>query len=211
MASGLDLGKLFGAVTEQLSQNKEDLNKADDYNHNHGDNMVEIFSLIKDSVSKKKDKTVSEQLEYASQVVGEKVNSGSAKLYAKGLSGAAENLAGDDLNPSNVLLLVKGLFGAKETKTEEAADKKQGGFLGSLLGGLLGQSSSSEEDQGIGLDELLRAGMEFYQSKQEGEDTSKALIDALLAASPLGKSAHRSQSGSIVASTIMNFAKSFMN
>jgi len=211
MASGLDLGKMFSAVTEQLSQNKEDLNKADDYNHNHGDNMVEIFTLIKDSVSKKKDKTVSEQLEFASQVVDEKVNSGSAKLYAKGLSGAAENLTGDDLNPTNVLSLVKGLFGAKDEKTEEKTEKKQGGFLGSLLGGLMGQSSSSEEDQGVGLDDLLQAGMAFYQSKQDGGDTTQALISALIAASPLGESAHRSQSGSIVASTIMDFAKSFMN
>ena len=54
MASGLDLGKMFSAVTEQLSQNKEDLNKADDYNHNHGDNMVEIFTLIKDFCIKEK-------------------------------------------------------------------------------------------------------------------------------------------------------------
>ncbi len=211
MASGLDLGKMFSAVTEQLSQNKEDLNKADDYNHNHGDNMVEIFTLIKDSVSKKKDKTVSEQLEFASQVVDEKVNSGSAKLYAKGLSGAAENLTGDDLNPTNVLSLVKGLFGAKDEKPEEKTEKKEGGFLGSLLGGLMGQSSSSEEDQGIGLDDLFQAGMAFYQSKQDGGDTTQALISALIAASPLGEFAHRSQSGSIVASTIMNFAKSFMN
>jgi hypothetical protein len=211
MASSLDLGQLFGAVTEQLSQNKEDLNQADDYNHNHGDNMVEIFSLIKNAVSKKKDKTVSEQLDYASQVVDEKVDSGSAKLYSKGLSSAAESLTGEDLNPTNVLSLVKGLFGAKDEKTEEKTEKKQGGFLGSLLGGLMGQSSESEEDQGIGLDDLLQAGMAFYQSKQDGGDTTQALINALIAASPLGESAHRSQSGSIVASTIMNFAKSFMN
>ena len=107
--------------------------------------------------------------------------------------------------------MVKGLFGAKDEKTEEKTEKKQGGFLGSLLGGLMGQSSSSEEDQGVGLDDLLQAGMAFYQSKQDGGDTTQALISALIAASPLGESAHRSQSGSIVASTIMDFAKSFMN
>jgi len=209
MGSGIDLSQLFGTVTEKLSESKDSLNKADDYNHNHGDNMVQIFSLIQSAVSEKKQKPVSEQLEYASQVVDEKIESGSAKLYAKGLANASEKLTGDELDPSNIMDFVKGLFGAEKPQAEQKPEKKQG-LLGSLLGGLLGKSSSSQDDQGIGLDDLMRAGMAFYQSKQDGEDTTKAIIGALLAASPMGESEHRSQSGSIVATTILDFAKSFL-
>jgi len=61
------------------------------------------------------------------------------------------------------------------------------------------------------MDDLLRAGMAFYQSKQEGDQTTSALMDALMAASPMGESAHRSQSGTIVASTIMDFVKGLNN
>jgi hypothetical protein len=210
MASSLDLSSLFSAVTQQLSSNQETLNQADDYNHNHGDNMVQIFSLIQKAVSEKKEQPVADQLSYASQVVDENVNSGSAKLYAQGLSGAAQKFTGNDLNPSNIGDLLKSLLGAEAPQVEEKPEPK-GGLLGSLLGGLLGQSKPKESDSGIGLDDLLQAGMAFYQSKQQGEGTSQALIEALMAASPFGQSAHRSQSGSIVASTILDFAKSFMN
>jgi hypothetical protein len=57
------------------------------------------------------------------------------------------------------------------------------------------------------MDDLLQAGLAFYQSKQEGDSNSDAIMDALLAASPLGQSSHRSQSGSLVASTIMSFVQ----
>lgn len=210
MANGLDLSSLFGLVTDRLSEKKESLNEADSYNHNHGDNMVQIFSLIQNAVTDKKDEPVAQQLKFASQQVDEKVESGSAKLYAEGLASAAEKFTGSQLDPSNIGDLVKSLLGADKPEIQEKP-KQNSGFLGSILGGLLGQSKSSDDDQGLGLDELLRAGMAFYQSKQDGADTSKALISALLAASPMGQSEHRSQSGSIVASTILDFAKSFMN
>jgi hypothetical protein len=210
MANGLDLSSLFGLVTERLSEKKENLNEADSYNHNHGDNMVQIFSLIQNAVTDKKDEPVAQQLKFASQQVDEKVESGSAKLYAEGLASAAEKFTDSQLDPSNIGDLVKSLLGADKPEKQEKP-KQNSGFLGSILGGLLGQSKSSDDDEGLGLDELLRAGMAFYQSKQDGADTSKALISALLAASPMGQSEHRSQSGSIVASTILDFAKSFMN
>ncbi len=42
MSNQVDLLSLFNAVTGTLKENKTALNKADEYNGNHGDNMVEI-------------------------------------------------------------------------------------------------------------------------------------------------------------------------
>ena len=98
MAQNIDLNTIFQTVTQQLSQKKNDLNEADTYNHDHGDHMVQIFELVQNAVSKKNDQPASKQLEYASQVVQEKAHSGSAELYAQGLSKAANNLKGKDLN-----------------------------------------------------------------------------------------------------------------
>lgn len=79
-------------------------------------------------------------------------------------------------------------------------------MLGSLLSGLTGQSSEPvESDQSLGLDDLLQAGMAYYQSKQSGDSNMDAIMSALMAASPMGKTSHRAQSASIVTSTIMNF------
>ena len=199
----MDLNTLLTAVTSQLSEQQSTLNAADETNHDHGDNMVQIFNLIQSAVNEKSEQPVEQQLEYASQVVEKEADSGSAKLYAQGLSKAARNFSGKELQPENLDLLVKGLL-----NVEEPPQEKETGLLGSLLSGLSGKEKESDRDQKIGVDELLRAGLSFYQSKQEGSSTTDALLGALLAASPLGQSKHRSMSGSIVASTIMGFAKS---
>lgn len=207
MAQNLDLNSIFQTVTQQLSQKKDDLNQADTYNHDHGDHMVQIFKLVQNAVSKKADKPASDQLEYASQVVKEKAHSGSAELYAEGLSKAASNLSGKDLNPDSISLLVKGLMNVEQPEASAQQQQQQGGgILGSLLSSFTGQDTSGEDDQQIGVDELLRAGLSFYQSKQEGDTNSEAIMGALMAASPMGQSAHRSQSGTLVVQTIMNFA-----
>lgn len=50
--------------------------------------------------------------------------------------------------------------------------------------------------------------MAYFQAKQGGSSDVEALINALLAASPMGESKHRSMSGSLIANAIMSFAKS---
>jgi len=204
MASSIDLNTLFGSVTKQLAQNKESLNKADSYNHNHGDNMVQIFNLAQNAVAKRSGKPVEDQLAYASQVVKEKTNSGSAKLYAQGLENAARNLSGQDLNEKSIGVLLQSLLGVEQPEPKPQAQSDN--ILGSLLSGLTGQSDQpTESDQSLGMDDILQAGMAYFQSKQSGESNMEAIMSAMMAASPMGKSSHRKQSGSIVASTIMNF------
>ena len=211
MAKNIDLNTIFQSVTKQLSQKKGELNEADTYNHDHGDHMVQIFDLIQNAVSEKSGKSAADQLAYASEVVEEKAHSGSAALYAQGLSTAAKNLEGKDINADSLELLVKGLLNVGQSGAQSSQPADQGGLLGSLLSGLTGNASTNDADEGIGVDELLRAGLAFYQSKQDGDTNTEAIMDALMAASPMGQSAHRSQSGSLVAQTIMDFASKFTN
>ena len=204
MANNVDLKSLFQTVTQQLAEKKGNLNEADSYNHNHGDHMVHIFKLAQDAVSQKSDKRVDEQLNYASQVVQEKDNSGSGKLYAQGLASAAEKFSDKDLNQDNLGELVQSLLGAE--KSQPKPKEQSSDLLGSLLSGLTGQSGDAGSDQKIGLDELFRGGMAFYQSKQDGDSNMEAVMDAIKASSPMGQSPHRTQSASIVASTLMKYA-----
>ena len=44
--SEVNLVSLFNAVTKALKRNQGSLNEADAYNHNHGDNMVNNFTII---------------------------------------------------------------------------------------------------------------------------------------------------------------------
>lgn len=207
MANHIDLSQIFQTVSSALASQQNDLNEADSYNHDHGDHMVQIFDLVQKAVSKKSDEPVADQLAYASKVLSKESDSGSAKLYADGLANAAKSFAGSELNADNLTTLVQSLMNVSQPQ-EQAPQSESGNVLGSLLSGLMGgQEKASEEDSALGMDDLLRAGLAFYQSKQSGDSNMEAAMDALMAASPMGQSAHRSQSGSIVASTIMSFAK----
>ncbi len=208
MAQNLDLGTLFSSVTSALTKDQKSLNEADTYNHDHGDHMVEIFDLIQSAVSKKSDLPVADQLAYASKQVEKKAESGSGKLYAEGLANAAKSFVGNELTPETIGVLVNSLLSVKQPEEKQDNDS---GLLGGLLSSLTGGgSNSNEEDQKFDMDDLLRVGMAFFQSKQEGDTNMEAAMDALMAASPMGQTASRSQSGSLVASTLLSVAQSFI-
>jgi predicted lipid-binding transport protein (Tim44 family) len=90
---------------------------------------------------------------------------------------------------------------------QQAAQAQQpaaGGMLGSLLGGLTGGNTSGGGlADGIDANDLLTAGMAFMQAKQTGDSNAEALLDAVVAASAAGQSAHRAQSGKLVASSLL--------
>ena len=206
MSDNINLGALFGSVVDQLSANKDQLNKADTHNHDHGDHMVELFQVIQKAVSKKSKAPVPEQLKYASQVVSKECDNGSAKVYAQNLSNAANQFTDNQLTADNVSVFVKSLLGADDKQIPQNNQQ-----LGSLLSGFTGNTQKEQSGKRLGADDLLRAGMAFFQSKQQGGSTQDALLQAVISASPLGQSAHRSQSGMLVASTLMSAAQSFMN
>jgi hypothetical protein len=119
-SSPIDLGKLFQTVAGTLAQNKESLNNADTQNHNHGDNMVSAFELITRAVNEKKDAAPSDQLAYAAQILGQ-LKSGSAQLYAKGLSQASQLFQGKQLTSDNAMTLIPALLGVGEAPAQQAS------------------------------------------------------------------------------------------
>ncbi len=227
-SAGIDLAKLFGAVTTTLAENREALNKADTYNRDHGDNMVQIFQTIANTVGKSKGADQASQLKAASDVL-RRSSSGSAQVYAENLSRASQQFQGQTITPDKAGQLLQALLGSTGKVTPARQPTSAGDdLLGSLLGGLGGQapqgqapsaggdllgsllgglgSQPAQESKGAdGLDigDLLNAGMAYMNAKQQGSGNLEALVSAAVAASPLGQSSHRSQSGAVVANTIM--------
>jgi len=161
---GIDLSKLFGTVASTLVENKDTLNQSDTYNHDHGDNMVEIFEVITQAMKEKDSATPAEQLAYASQLLQAKSKSGSAKLYAEGLQDASTKLQGKKTVTSNgAVTLLEALMGTQkkvspqtlqsQAKTTTSTNTGTGAdLLGSLLGGLTGSTqTSSSTDSGADL------------------------------------------------------------
>lgn len=206
--STTDLINIFQSVTKTLNQNQQNLNSADEYNHDHGDHMVDTFQMITSALQEKQGDSQSDALKYAAQVVGKQANSGSGKLYAEGLKSAASQLQGQDLDPQMGMQVLQSLLsgGQAQAPTQQAQQETNGGgLLGSLLGGLMGggQQQSGGLSDGLDMGDLLTAGMAFFQSKQRGEDNLNAVVDALTAASGMGNQPYRQQSTQLVADSFM--------
>jgi hypothetical protein len=222
----LDLATAFQAVTSNLVQNQARLNQADDYNHDHGDHMVEIFGMINEAIEAKKDKKPAEQLAYASELVGQRSQSGSAQMYAEGLAKASRQFKGKAVTPDNLSTLLGSLLGGQASAEPSSGATMD--LLGSLLGGVAGQTSTSSSpgapadligsllggggvggsqasssQSGLDLGDIVNAGMAFMGSQQQGEGTVQSLIKAFVAATQAGQKPHRAESGELVANTLV--------
>lgn len=229
--SSIDLAKLFGTVAKTMVQNQASLNAADEYNHDHGDNMVEIFEVITKAMKEKSTATPAQQLAYASQLLEQKTTSGSGKLYAENLKNASAQLGtAKKVTPDNMMTILQTLLGASGTiptqnqsqggglggdllgsllgaatgSTSGSAQSGGGDILGELLGGLTGASTSSQSgQQGIDIGQLLNAGMAYAQAKQSGKSNLDAILNAVVSSSKMNTSTARTQSGTIVANTLL--------
>ena len=197
--NNIDLLSIFEAVSGNLADNQSALNEADSYNHDHGDHMVEIFGLITKAMTQKKSAEPADQLAYASDLLKKESSSGSAQLYADGLANAAQQFVGKQITADNAMQLVQTLMGGGQKV--QAPQASSGDMLGSLLSGLTGAKSGDAD--GFDASDLLTAGLTFLKSKQEGDSNLEALVDAAIASTQMGSSAHRAQSGKLVANTIL--------
>jgi hypothetical protein len=150
--SQADLSKLFSAVTRTLQENQSTLNSADEFNHNHGDNMVETFQTITKAVRERKASPPSEQLAYASQQLNQKAQSGSAKLYTQGLEQASARFQGQKgITADNALQLVQALMGGQSSGGQTQAPSAGSG-MSDLLDSLVGGQSSAAQPSSSGQD-----------------------------------------------------------
>ena len=198
--SQVDLFKLFKQVSKILKKNQSALNKADTYNHDHGDHMVEIFDVITQAMKERKNADTADQLEYASQLLRQRSKSCSASLYTEGLSEASKQFTGKQIDIDTIIPLLQTLMGGG---TAPAKPSTSGDLFGSLLTQMAG-GESTQAEQGLDLGDLLGAGLLYMQAKQSDKSDMEALASALVGVSQMSSSPHRTQSAEIVTSTILN-------
>ena len=192
MSSNVDLVKLFSAVAETMVENQAALNKADEYNQDHGDHMVDIFKMITGAVQEAPKDDLAAGLATASKLLTEKP-SGSADMYAKGLEQAAEYFqGGQGLDATTLLPLLQTMLGGGEAEVSQSA----GGLLDSLVGSFGGED-------GLDLGDILKAGATFMESKEAGDSNLEAAIDAVISASKMGETPHRAESSKLVADVLL--------
>lgn len=206
MAQELDMLKLFASASKVLTKNKTALNQADSYNHDHGDNMVEVFQVITQAMKEKQGASSADQLEYASQLLRQKTQSGSGQTYAQGFERAAQAFAGKALTKENAGTLIQSLFGAQsmtaQPSTSGGADLL-GSLVSSLAGGAQPAASPAQSTDGLDIGDLLNAGMSYLSAKQAGKGDLESLIGAVVNSSAVGQEPHRAESGTLIANALL--------
>jgi hypothetical protein len=178
-SSTIDLLKLFQTAGKTLGKNRESLNQADEYNHDHGDNMVQIFNVITDAMKAKKNAEPADQLAYASQLLQQRSKSGSAQFYTQGLANAAQKFQGKQVTKDNAVQLIQTLLGGGQP--EQAAQQPSGNAGADLLGALLGggQSAQGQQSSGSAGADLLGALLGGGQSTASQQPVASADNDVL--------------------------------
>jgi len=137
---------------------------------------------------------------------------GSAQGAGGGSQAAAGAQEGGDLLGGLLGALTGG--GAQATQPSQQPASGGGDLLGGLLGALMGggqaQAAAGQAgglSDGLGLDDLVRAGSAFLQASQSGQSTTEAALDALAAATGVGQTPHRAQSAKVVVQALMQAAQ----
>jgi hypothetical protein len=209
----LNLLNLFQSVAGSLTSQRANLNTADTINHDHGDNMVEVFNVISQAMQAKQNADPADQLEYASQLLRQR-KSGSAQVYAQGLDQASKEFKGQKhVTPDNAINLIQALLGGGQPSTAQP----QGGvenLLGSLLGGGSTGSQQPESTGGVGdlLGSLLGGGSTSNQQSPSAGGVGDLLGSLLGGGSEPSQSSQNQQASSgLDAGDLLNAGMAFMN
>jgi hypothetical protein len=199
------LAPLFQAVADALLQNKTALNQADLVNGDHGDHMVEIFDLAAQAAVEKQEANLPQAMTYAAELLEERVENGSAQVYACGLRALADQFDIYDVSLEALIAYVRHALRqderSKPAAEESASEQRSGPVLKALLSGLANwqktENGQPAAEHPLDMGALFEFGLAYMQARQRGGERSEILAEAAVSVSPLGKVAHRSQSGKI--------------
>jgi len=92
--SSVNLVDLFEQALQALDEQRETINALDEYNRNHGDNMVSNMRVVTDTLRAHSEEPPSIALRYAGLHLNEASQGSTGQYYAQGLLQAAEKLEG---------------------------------------------------------------------------------------------------------------------
>lgn len=196
----VDLVDLFGTVTRTLAENRQSLDQLDEYNHDHGDNMVQTFQTITTALEKKRGSSDSAALGYAARQLARNANSSSSKLYAENLAQAAVQFKGRRVDEKGALDLLTTLIGAGQGAGQAPQQSPQqqypgGDQLAALMGG--GAAPQQPSQGGDLLGALLGGlgGTGSQQPSQGGGDLLGSLLGGLTGQGSTSQSGQSGQGG----------------
>lgn len=209
-APQFELAPLFQVVGQVLHLHRQALNQADVANGNHGDHMVEIFELAVRAAQEKHLQELAEAMDYASQLLRQTRQNGSALVYAAGLSSFAGQFRTRQITLEELLSFVASALaekGAESPGRDEAEDLRRGEVLKALAHGLAGwggaENGHPARSRPLNMGVLFELGMAYLQAKASGGGKAAVLAKAAVSVSPLSQSPQRSRSGELAIQALL--------
>lgn len=208
------LQTVFNAVGESLEGRRDELNRLDEFNHDHGDHMVEVFHLAAQAAGDGELNALAESMKRASALLSARVENGSAQVYARGLSLLGEQFRQRQIELDDLLLVVQQYM--SDQKGEEQDESGRSSEVSKALLNALAEWEKLEDSQadgaagkagGLDMGYLFGVGMAYLQAKQKGGDRLDVLSETVVSASPLGKLPHRHASGVIAVRALLEALK----
>lgn len=197
----LELAPVFSAVASTMEENRLAFNQADTFNGNHGDHMVEIFSIAAQAAAEKGAQGMAEAMDYAHLLLRDRPGNGSAQIYASGLSQLAVQFRKYDITLDELIHYIrKVVWEIKDNGGDTAADHS-GVILKALVTALAGWQGSADgmtaEASPVSLSSMFDLGIAYMQARQRGGSREEVIADAAATISPLSRVPHRYQSGKL--------------
>lgn len=206
-----DLVMLFQGILAALRRERENLNRVDEINQNHGDHMVSIFEVAVKAAEERRDADLADKIEYAANSLSALRANGSAQEYQRGLRILAEQFRQRDIGFDTLLPYVRSASREKTQTGDGQDDLRSAEVLKALLSALSAWDKDAQlQDSGMAVKTgdldigyLMGMGIAFMQAKQKGGDRLDVLAETAVSATPLVRVPHRHRSGKLVMRTLL--------
>lgn len=212
-----NLAQVFEAVRQVVRENQAYFNTVDEFNHNHGDHLLEILDLAVRTLHDLHPGDLAGSMMAAGIAIKKLEGNESARVYSDGLIAFAQKLQQYGIEQAELIQFVREKTGEGRLEkrnddvqpVDEAGDhdKRSGQVLKALVEGI---STWKQSDSGQGYKEknldmgaLFELGIIYMQARQRGGSNIEVLADAAVSASPLNQSAHRKISGKIAIQALL--------
>jgi len=196
-----ELAPIFTSVAAALAENRLVLIQADSFNGNHGDHMVEIFTIAAHAAAEKGTQDLSEAMDYANLLLQDRQDNGSAQIYASGLGQLAAQFRKYGITLAELIVYIQKVVWEQDESSEFAASNRSGDVLKALVSALAGWQGALDGETGnsggISLGSMFDLGIAYVQARQRGGSREAVIADAAATISPLSRVPHRYQSGKL--------------
>lgn len=207
----IELAPVFQSVADALTRQRDTFNQADAYNGNHGDHMLEIFSLAAQAAGHEMGKPLGDAMESVASRLSHLVDNGSAQVYARGLRQFGDQFRQQNVSLDDLERYVVGLLkenGPGDARQKSPAPEEQGGdVLKALMNGLANwravESGREPSPKPMDAGYLFDLGVAYMQAKARGGSRTQVIADAAASVSPLNDVPYRVESGKLAVQTLL--------